>query len=108
MRIDFESAGGYGGLFTAQPLSYKVDTEDLPQNLRDKLDGLIAASGLLELESVPEAPAPGQARDTFTYKLSLRDRTTAKTFAFDDISAPPAARPLLNYLRELALQARKA
>jgi hypothetical protein len=105
MRIEFECSGGYGGLFAKQPLSYRVESEDLPEEMSDKLLQLIGSSGLLDLDAV--AAKPGPARDTFTYKLSLRDRTIDKRFTFDDVSAPPAVRPLLNFLKELALGARQ-
>ncbi len=106
MRIEFEFSGGYGGLFAAKPLGYRADTEGLPEELRDRLLKLIRESGILELEPAPQAGGPGPQRDVFTYSLNLGEGAEAKAFAFDDASAPPAVRPLLNALRELAMAER--
>ncbi|MDH3597671.1 MAG: hypothetical protein OEM93_22760, partial [Rhodospirillales bacterium] len=106
MRIEFEFSGGYGGLFAAQPLGYRVETDDLPDEERDKLLALIANSGVLKLKEAPVAGGAGPQRDVFTYSLTIGGRGTAKTFAFDDANAPPAVRPLLDFLRELAVEAR--
>ena len=108
MRIEFECAGGYGGLFAARPLDYRVESDDLPEDRREKLLALVASSGLLDMADAPDGAGhgQGQARDVFTYKLSIRDQSTSRSFDFDDVTAPEKARPLLNYLRELAIEAR--
>lgn len=108
MRIEFECSGGYGGLFAKEPLSYRVDTGTLPKDLGDELLRLIDASGLLERDAAAATGKPGMGRDVFNYRISIRDQGSAKTFVFDDISAPPAARPLLNYLRQRAIEQRQA
>ena len=105
MRIDFEFSGGFGGLFAAEPLGYRADTDALPQEQRDRLLSLIAESGILDLEAAPPAGA-GPQRDVFNYRLILGEGADAKAFAFDDAGAPPAVRPLLNALRELAMARR--
>ena len=107
MRIAFEFSGGYGGLYAAEPLRYRADTDALPEELRKRLLGLIGESGLLEAEPAPPASRPGPQRDVFTYSLTLGAGAEAKAFTFDDASAPPAARPLLNALRELAMAERR-
>ena len=106
MHIEFEFSGGYGGLFAAQPLGYRVETDELPDEVRDKLLGLIRNSGILEPDAVRGAAAPGPQRDVFTYSLTIGGGADAKSFAFDDASAPPAVHPLLSYLRELAIEGR--
>lgn len=106
MRIEFEFSGGYGGLFAAKPLGYRADTDELPEELRNRLLTLIAESGVLELEPTPASGGTGPQRDVFNYRLTLGEGAEAKTFAFDDASAPPAVRPLLNALRELAMAER--
>ena len=105
MRIDFEFSGGYGGLFAAKPLGYRADTDALSEELRDRLLSLIAESGILGLEAAPPT-GPGPQRDVFNYRLTLGEGDDAKVFVFDDASAPPGVRPLLNALRQLAMAER--
>ncbi|MHC4732676.1 MAG: protealysin inhibitor emfourin [Planctomycetota bacterium] len=106
MHIEFEFSGGYGGLFAAKPLGYRVETDDLPDELRDKLLALIRDSGVLELKPAQEAGGPGPQRDVFTYSLTIGGGAAARSFTFDDASASPAVRPLLSLLRELAVEQR--
>jgi len=106
MRIEFEFSGGYGGLFAARPLGYRAETDELPDEERDKLLALVRDSGVLELKPARDAGGAGPQRDVFTYRLMIGEGAAAKTFAFDDASAPPAVRPLLSFLRELAMEQR--
>ncbi|MDH3597663.1 MAG: hypothetical protein OEU09_21270 [Rhodospirillales bacterium] len=106
MHIEFEFSGGYGGLFAAKPLGYRVETDELPDEVRDKLLALIRDSGVLELKPAQATGGPGPQRDVFTYSLTIGEGAAAKSFAFDDASAPPAVRPLLSRLRELAVEQR--
>ena len=66
---------------------------------------MIAESGILDLEAAPPARA-GPQRDVFNYRLTLGEGADAKSFAFDDASAPPGVRPLLSALRGLAMAER--
>ena len=61
---------------------------------------------ILKLEDASQAGGPGPQRDVFTYRLTIGEGAAARTFAFDDASAPAAVRPLLNALRELAMAER--
>lgn len=106
MRIAFEFSGGYGGLYAAAPLRYRADIDALPEALRERLLELIGESGLLAVEPAPPPGRSGPQRDVFTYSLTLGEGVKAKVFAFDDANAPPAVRPLLNALRELAMAER--
>ena len=106
MEIEFEFSGGYGGLFARQPLSYRARVDDLPPEVGRRLSELIEAAGLERLEGGTAPPAAGPGRDVFTYRLSIREHGGARSFAFDDVTAPSRLRPLLGYLRELALERR--
>ena len=103
MRIDFEFSGGFGGLFAQKPLAYHADTEQLPNEVRDKLLELIATSGVADLTTKPH---PTKGADAAKYKLSITEQGTTIALSLDDISAPRSVRPLLQYLQELAVAER--
>ncbi|HVL97952.1 MAG TPA: protealysin inhibitor emfourin [Egibacteraceae bacterium] len=119
MQIDFELRGGYGGLFATKPLVHRVATTDLPPGEREQLEDLVRRAGLLEggvpppaspaggAEAAAERPSTGARRaDTFTYRLSLRGGGRSGTYTYDDVTVPPAVRPLLTWLQKRALSAR--
>jgi hypothetical protein len=106
MEIEFEFSGGYGGLFAGQPLVFRARTDELPQDVRERLSNLIQAAGLDTIETDEASPRGGPARDTFQYRLVLRDRGGVRSFSFDDVNAPAAVHPLLACLRELAIARR--
>lgn len=108
MRIRFEFQGGYGGLFAAKPLAYDVDFDQLSDEVRTKLLDLIQTAGVLEAEEGGGAPKAGRGRDVYNYRLEIQDRGLRRSMAFDDASAPPKVRPLLQFLQELALERRKS
>ena len=108
MRIRFEFQGGYGGLFAAKPLAYDVDTDQLPDEAGTKLLKLIQSAGIMEAEEPGRAPKAGRGRDVYNYRLEIQDRGLRRSMAFDDASAPPQVRPLLQFLQELALERRKS
>lgn len=106
MRITFEMSGGYGGLFAKRPLSYHVDTDELPEPVREKLLGLVRSCGILELQSEQMVPASPRRPDVYSYALSVTERGVTSFYSFDDVSAPAAIRPLLQYLQERAVEQR--
>ena len=106
MHVEFEFSGGYGGLFATEPLTYRAELEELPEETRSRLSELIRSSGLLESEPPAVREGTGQARDTFTYRLSIREKNSIRRFCVDDVSAPPGVHPLLDFLRDLALESR--
>lgn len=108
MRIRFEFQGGYGGLFAAKPLAYDVDTDQLPDAVRTELMGLIRSAGIMEAEEPDLVAKAGRGRDVFNYRLQIQDQGLRRSMAFDDASAPPKVRPLLQFLQELALERRKS
>jgi len=101
MHIEFKFSGGYGGLFTKKPRLLRLNTDDMPDDQRRELVELVRSSGLLDME--PSETQTGPQRDAFTYTLTIRDGGIAKTFPFDDATAPPGAHPLLAFLRKRAM-----
>ena len=104
MLIDFQMSGGYGGLFTAEPLRLHLDTESLPSTDREEVEALVASSRLLD--PVGDEPAgSGLQRDALRYRISIAgQRSVARDF--DDVTMPAEARGLIEKLRSLALEAR--
>jgi len=105
MRVEFDLSGGYGGLFAKAPLAYRIDTKDLPAETREKLLGMIQGSGLLE-GRIRSTAGNTLARDTFSYRISLRDADRTAELTCDDLTAPEAVRPLLGFLKNLAFAER--
>ena len=99
MHIDFECWGGYANL----QLAYRGDTQELPQELTDELEGLLEASGFFELEESAVAPTAPGPPDVFSYRLSLREGSRQKSLSFTDVTAPASLHPLLSRLRKLAV-----
>jgi hypothetical protein len=106
MRIVFEMSGGYGGLFAKRPLSYRVDTDELPEPARNTLLALIRSCGILDLQQEERGSGIPSRPDVYHYTLSLSEKGTVTSLTFDDVSAPPAVRPLLQYLQERAVEER--
>jgi hypothetical protein len=108
MRIKFEFQGGYGGLFAAKPLACEVDVEQLPDEDRAKLMGLIENAGIMEAEQERGGRKARRGRDVYDYRLNIQDEGSQRSMAFDDASAPSEVRPLLQFLQELALERRRS
>jgi len=104
MRIEFEFSGGYGGLFAKHPLALSVDIDNLPEDERTELLKLVQSSGLLDMDPAHSPAPPNQQRDAFAYRLSIYDGEQAKSFAFDDATAPADVHPLLAILRKRAME----
>jgi emfourin len=99
MRIDFECAGGYGGL----QLRFKGDTRELPPDVADDLERAVAESGIWDLGERDLAGEDGPP-DVFSYRLSLWDGDNSANLSVTDVTAPQSIRPLLAILRKLALR----
>lgn len=103
MRIDFESSGGYANL----QLEYNTDTDALPAQLSEELEGLVASSGIRDLSATEFANARSNRPDVISYQLTLTEDGARKSFNLDDVTAPPSLRPLLSRLYQLAIQSRQ-
>ena len=100
MQIDFASSGGFANL----QLNYQADTNTLPEEQAQELAELVESSGVFDLqqEDVNLNAAVGRT-DVISYRLSLNDGDRQITLWLNDLTAPASLRPLLSYLRKLAL-----
>lgn len=103
MHIDFKCSGGYANL----RLTYRADTDELPQELAKELLRLVENAGVFDL---PQTVAPTSAGppDVFFYQLSLHEGNRQTLLSFNDVTAPTALHPLLTRLRQLATQRQKS
>lgn len=104
MQIDFSASGGFANL----QLDYRADTNDLSEEQSRELTRLVESSGVFDLkqEDVNPNVAVGRA-DVISYRLSLSDGNRPTTLWFNDLTAPASIRPLLAYLRKLALEQKR-
>ena len=91
----YQQSGGFAGINR----SYCVKLADLSKEDREKLEKLIAESGLLSMKNESKT-TPGAA-DMFFYEFSVVNGGEHKA-TFDDGSLPEAFRPLLEHVREKA------
>jgi hypothetical protein len=104
MQIDFASSGGFANM----ELAYRADTDSLPEGEARELERLIEESGAFDLEQEDANPNVTIGRaDVITYRLSLADGRRQTTLWLNDVTAPAAARPLLAYLRKLAVEQKR-
>jgi hypothetical protein len=104
MQIDFSSSGG----FTNIQLAYRGDTATMPEDQAQEVKRLVESSGVfdLEQEDVNSNSAIGRA-DVISYRLTLSDERRQTTLWMNDVSAPASVRPLLAFLRKLAIEQKK-
>jgi hypothetical protein len=103
MHIDFECSGGFANL----RLTYRANTETLPSDVRQEFVQLVNDSGVFDLkQSDIVSPSTGPA-DVFVYQLALSEADRKQVLSLNDVTAPPSLRPLLAFLRELAIEQRK-
>jgi hypothetical protein len=70
---------------------------------------LVEESGAFDLEQEDAYPNVTVGRtDVITYRVSLDDGIRQKTLWLSDVTAPASIRPLLAYLRKLAIEQRRA
>ncbi len=104
MRIDFESSGGYANITT----TFHGNTDELPEEVANKLINLVESSRVFDLQQSQVAPSSSGPPDVLYYKLTVQEGNKRTSLSFNNIRAPDSLRPLLNLLQELAWeQARK-
>jgi hypothetical protein len=106
MQIDFASSGGFANL----ELAYRVDTANLPEEEAKELVRLVESSGVFDLEPEDLPPNPKAAAgppDVISYRLTLSEGAKQNTLWFNDVTVPASLRPLLEYLRKLALEQKR-
>lgn len=104
MLIQFSCGGGMANL----DLNVVIDTEELPQGKREELQHLMEKADLSNLSLSKIAGAKAQGADAFSYKLDIAGETKKQSFSFTDVTAPEKVRPLLDYLRNLAIEVKLA
>lgn len=104
MQIDFASSGGFANI----QLAYQGDTETLSRDQAQELEQLVESSGVFELQQddFNTSAAIGRA-DVISYRLTLSEGPRHTTLWMNDLTAPASVRPLLAYLRKLAMEQKK-
>ena len=105
MQIDFASSGGANNI----QLAYQGDTETLPEEQARELERLVESSSVFEIQQddLNTSTALGRA-DVISYRLTLAEGNRQNTLWFNDITAPASVRPLLPFLRRLAVERKKS
>jgi hypothetical protein len=104
MQIDFATSGGVANV----ELAYRADTSTMLEDQAEELKALVESSGVFDLkqDDTNSNTAIGRA-DVISYRLTLSEGTRETTLWMNDISAPASVRPLLAYLRKLALEQKR-
>jgi len=94
MKIRLVQSGGLLGIVRA----CEIDSEALGVEAADELERLVRGSGISASgEHLSEA-----ARDLHQYEITIVDGSRTLSVVFDDASIPPAARPMIGYLKQHA------
>jgi predicted metal-dependent peptidase len=102
MHIKFSCIGGFANL----DLNFEVDTDELPKEKYDELQNLMIQADLHN--AAPSKMLKTQGFDSFSYQLDIADEKKKQSFSFTDTTAPEEVRPLLDYLRNLAIEIKMA
>lgn len=94
MKIRFRSTGGFAGL----NLGCDLDTEALPEPEATLLTRLVHNAKLKKTSTKKS----DRGRDLVNYEITIKEPQGATTATFDDLSVPPEAEALLDFLRERA------
>jgi hypothetical protein len=103
MRIYYEQSGGFAGI----DVNTVVDTDSLPADEVNKIQDLVNKANFFSLNSVSSPPEMGA--DYFHYKITVEmddDKNGQKKTHTLEIydPAPAQLKPLLKYLRSIAMQ----
>ena len=102
MHIKFSCIGGFANL----DLNFQIDTDELPKEQKEELQNLMMTADLPNAAESKKVKAQGF--DSFSYQLDIADEKKKQSFSFTDITAPEEVRPLLDYLRNLAIEKKMA
>ncbi|QYF84217.1 hypothetical protein KY492_08215 [Brevibacterium sp. PAMC21349] len=102
MHIKFSCIGGFANL----DLNFEIDTDELPKEKYEELQNLMKQADLPN--AVQSKMVKTQGFDSFSYQLDIADEKKKQSFSFTDISAPEEVRPLLDYLRNIAIEIKMA
>ncbi|MEB2629410.1 protealysin inhibitor emfourin [Peribacillus frigoritolerans] len=102
MHIKFSCIGGFANL----DLNFEIDTDELPKEKYEELQNLMKQADLPN--AAQSKMVKTQGFDSFSYQLDIADEKRKQSFSFTDISAPEEVRPLLDYLRNIAIEIKMA
>lgn len=102
MHIKFSCIGGFANL----DLNFEIDTDELPKEKYEELQNLMKQADLPN--AAQSKMVKTQGFDSFSYQLDIADEKKKQSFSFTDISAPEEVRPLLDYLRNIAIEIKLA
>ncbi|MDQ7862707.1 hypothetical protein RCO48_21815 [Peribacillus frigoritolerans] len=102
MHIKFSCIGGFANL----DLNFEIDTDELPKEKYEELQNLMNQADLPN--AAQSKMVKTQGFDSFSYQLDIADEKKKQSFSFTDITAPEEVRPLLDYLRNLAIEIKMA
>ncbi len=91
MKLTFVQSGGYAGLVRG----VSIDTRELPDEERRRLEASVRESGLLDWPGGGSSPA----RDARQDQIVIEDGALERTVTFDDTSKPASAAALLKELK---------
>ncbi|MGG0412305.1 protealysin inhibitor emfourin [Peribacillus simplex] len=104
MHIKFSCIGGFANL----DLNFQIDTDELPKEQNEELQNLMKTADLPNAAESKMAGAKVKGADSFSYQLDIANEKKKQSFSFTDITAPEEVRPLLDYLRNLAIEIKMA
>ncbi|MFA1712335.1 protealysin inhibitor emfourin [Peribacillus frigoritolerans] len=102
MHIKFSCIGGFANL----DLNFELDTDELPKEKKKELQNLMKQADLPN--AAQSKMIKTQGFDSFSYQLDITDEKKKQSFSFTDTTAQEEVRPLLDYLRNLAIEIKMA
>ena len=95
MRIGFRRSGGFAGAV----VQTTIDTDDLTNDQREGLEGLVRKADLAHLPPVPRR----SGADRFQFDIEITAVGRRETFSFGEGQLTDGARRLVDRLEELAM-----
>lgn len=91
MKIKIERSGGFGGIVT----THEMDADDLPQDLKSTVEGLIENKN-----TFPPTfnVTPKGAADQYEYKVTIQDGADHREIKCNEYSIRDNLRSLIKYL----------
>jgi hypothetical protein len=102
MHIKFSCIGGFANL----DLNFEIDIDELPKEKYEELQNLMKHADLPN--AAQSKMVKTQGFDSFSYQLDIADEKKKQSFSFTDTTAPEEVQPLLDYLRNLAIEIKLA
>lgn len=94
MKIDLERSGGIAGITK----TIAVDTNDLPEHIRKKLEAFFSLSGSLQRQRLMGKKKKNITRDCYSYKLSAYLANKKEEVVFGELDIDKALRSAIRDL----------